>query len=684
MSPERRCTALVLAGLLTGGPVAAIDWPMYAGGPHRLFFNPAETRITAGNVAGLHVKWAFPTGAIVTASPAVVTLDLPGEGATPVAFIASWDNSLYALRVRDGTALWHFSMVDQPGASFPAAASADVETIDGRPRVFIAAGERVYSVDAVTGREVWHFDAGTGCRNPPGDCGFGNETNEVESSPIVAGGEVLFGMDINENAIDGKGGFYAIDVHDGHLLWYFDLEAGATCHTLPGDQVRRFDGYHTESDLGLPPGFLATRPGCAFDRTADGCAGVWSSAAVDEGRGLIFFGTSACGETENALPFEEAIVALRQDGTVAWRWKPRPIDAQDRDFGAVPNLFTISVGNASHDVVGEGGKDGTYYVLDRDGVNALTGARWDDADPSALPYWRTNVVAGNGQGGIIATAAVDEGARRVYFSTGPGLDVFNPTRPTVHALDADTGAIVWENTAEPNADASFAPTSAIPGVVFVGKAVGGTLRAYDASTGSNLASVAVPMGFTLASAPAVVDGTVILGAGAGERSRDPTDEANVAAHIPQNVTALCAPGPGCDPAPGDDCDEGGSAPGDARALAGARTAVEVACPCAAFDGAHGRTHAAYVHCMRRVLTRIVAAGQLRARCHRRSHHDLAGSTCGRPDKVVCCQTSPSTRCLVVPPAACVSGDGRMRESCLPTTACAATTCLSAGVCAAGG
>ena len=111
------CAALVLASLLAAGSAAATEWPMYAGGPHRLFFNPAETRITAGNVAGLHVKWAFPTGAIVTASPAVVTLDLPGEGATPVAFIASWDNNLYALRVRDGTALWHFSMVDQPGAS---------------------------------------------------------------------------------------------------------------------------------------------------------------------------------------------------------------------------------------------------------------------------------------------------------------------------------------------------------------------------------------------------------------------------------------------------------------------------------------------------------------------------------------------------------------------------------------
>jgi hypothetical protein len=41
----------------------------------------------------------------------------------------------------------------------------------------------IYAVGAVTGTEVWHFDAGTGCATPPGDCGFGGpspETNEVE------------------------------------------------------------------------------------------------------------------------------------------------------------------------------------------------------------------------------------------------------------------------------------------------------------------------------------------------------------------------------------------------------------------------------------------------------------------------------------------------------------------------
>jgi polyvinyl alcohol dehydrogenase (cytochrome) len=527
------------------------SWSTYAGGPRRLFFNRHPGAITRRNVADLQVKWRFHVGGPVTASPSIVTLNVPGDGRTQLAFVPSWDHNLYALRTRDGTELWHFTMPDQPGSAYPNAASVDVRRIDGAERVFVAGGETVYAVDALTGREIWHFDAGTGCADPPGDCGFrgpARETNEVESSPIVAGGAVFFGMDINENGIDGKGGFYAVDARDGRLRWYFDVETGATCHPLPGDDVRRFDGYHGESDLGLPSGFLATRPGCQFDRRGDGCGGVWSSASVDTRRRLVFFGSSACGETDNALPYEEAIVALHFDGTPAWHWKPRPVDPDDLDFGAAPNLFSIRVGRHRRDVLGIGGKDGTYYALDRTGVNAVTGVRWDDRDPSGLPYWRTNVVPGGSAGGIIATAAVDDVARRIYFSTAPGSDddVFNPQRPTVHALDADNGAIVWQNAAESDADASFAPTTAIPGVVFVGKDVGGAIRAYDAATGVRLADLSV--GVTLASAPAIVDGIVIVGSGTGARGSDPNDPAAIEATLPVDITAFCVAGTrGCGP-----------------------------------------------------------------------------------------------------------------------------------------
>ncbi|HYV57098.1 MAG TPA: PQQ-binding-like beta-propeller repeat protein [Candidatus Nitrosopolaris sp.] len=537
MRDWRACLVAFLT-IVVAGRTAAASWPTYAGGPHRLFFNPHPGRITAGSVARLRVKWKFHAGGPVTASPSVVSLDIPGKGRTLVAFVPSWDHNLYAIRVRDGAELWRFAMADQPGAPYPNAGSPDVRKVGRRWRVFIAGGETMYAVDALTGREVWHFTAGTGCTS--GLCGFTGERNEIESSAIVADGKVFFGMDVNEE--NGKGGFYAVDVRDGHLVWYFDLETAATCRPRTGDDIRRFDGYHSEAELGLPAGVLTTRAGCDFARVRDGCGSVWSSAAIDERRQALYFTSASCDSGDNSGVYEEAIVSLHLDGTPSWHWRPRRSDTHDLDFGSVPNLFTITVNGKRRAVVGAGGKDGTYYVIDRDGVNRATGVRWNDADPSSLPYWRTQVVPGGDIGGIIATAAVDERARRVYFSTAPGndADLFNPQRPTVHALDADTGAIVWQNTAEPDADASFAPTSAIPGAVFVGKNVGGALRAYDAATGAQLATF--PVGVTVASAPAVVGGTVIVGSGSGSRGPDPTDPGQIEAVTPVDVTAFCVAG----------------------------------------------------------------------------------------------------------------------------------------------
>ncbi len=538
------------------GDLQVRDWPTYAGSKERLFFNPRETTITAANVAQLTPKWTFPTGAIVTASPTVAHVDVPGEGRIAVAYIQSWDGFMYAIRVRDGSELWRAAADGRAGTSYPNAGSVHFERVGGADRIFFGAGQTVYSLDAVTGAEVWRFDAGTGCV-VPGACAFTflAEGNEVISSPIVADGKVFFGMDVDDGD-GGKGGFYALDVLDGRLVWFFDIEGTMTCRPDPGDDIRRYDGYHSEAQLGLPPGFFATRAGCNHPRTGNGCGNVWSTPAYDGKRGFLYFASSNCDTDTNPAtlrpeppmpPHDEAITALDLDGVPVWRWRPREVDNFDLAFGAAPNLFTAVIGGAEREVIGIGNKDGTYYLLDRDGVNEVSGVAWDDADPQQLPYWRTNVVPGGSAGGVIATAAVDDAADRVYFGTAPGSfsTVFNPQRPTMHALDAGTGAIVWQNTAEPNADATFAPTSAIPGVVFTGTVVGGNLRAYSSSaTGALLASI--PVGFSLASAPVVQDGLLIVGAGVGTRTGDPTDPSEIASRTASNVTALCVPGtPAC-------------------------------------------------------------------------------------------------------------------------------------------
>ena len=169
-------------------------------------------------------------------------------------FFTSWDGNFYALDWATGAELWRFAWEDQPGASYPAAASPTITDIDGERVVFVAAGETMYALNAASGTERWSFAAGTGCGDAtagtfPGLCSFQGERNEVETTPIVVDGLVYFGMDVND-VTRGKGGFYAVDASAGTLEWFFDPESGAVCRPDATDEIRNYDGYHSESELG--------------------------------------------------------------------------------------------------------------------------------------------------------------------------------------------------------------------------------------------------------------------------------------------------------------------------------------------------------------------------------------------------------------------------------------------------
>ncbi len=508
----------------------AVESMTYGGSQSRTFFNAEERRITRETVGLLRPKWRYQTGAVVTASAAVAYVDVAGEGVIKVLFMPSWDGNVYALRASNGTRLWSFAMKPHPGASFPYVGSATVAEVDGEQRVYVPGGMTMYCLTAATGELRWAFDAGTGCTT----CDRFTERNQIESSPAVADGVVYFGMDVDDSS-PGKGGAFAVDAATGTLVWYFDLETEATCRPDPSDEVRRFDGFHTAPELGLPEGFLATRDGCDFDRAWTECGNIWSSFAVDEERGALFVASANCDTDDDPntfrpsppMPdFDAAIFSLDFDGSPRWRWRPRDVDNEDFGFGGVPNLFTTLIDGEERQVVGVGGKDGTYYVLDRDGVNQATGL--------VEPYWRAQVVPGGAIGGIISSAAVGED--KVQFSTAIGIELANPQRPAAWGLRAESGDVVWSNaTAEP----SYSATSAIPGVAFMGSLFSGRVIAYHSDTGEVLYRSPF-LGGPLASAAVVVDGELFVGAGVGQRG-NPTSIAHIQSLTPSPISAFCLP-----------------------------------------------------------------------------------------------------------------------------------------------
>jgi outer membrane protein assembly factor BamB len=527
------------SGLPTGlavFPSRADEWLTLGGSLRRTYFNPRERVLNKNSADNLIVQWQYLTSGMISAQPVVTWVDLPGEGRTQIVIVPSWDRYVNAVRADNGSQVWRFQMKPQPGAAYPYAASATIAWVDGQQRVFVPGGETAYCLDAVSGQKIWEFDAGTGCT----DCMARQERNEIESTPAVVDGLVLLAMDTNDG-VPGKGGMFALRADDGRLVWWFDLVTTQTCYPSPEDDIRRFDGFHSEADLGLPENFFTTRSGCDFDRTSTACGNVWSSVAVDARRRLLYTVSGNCDVDDDPStppppppmpPYEEAIFAVRLDGTPAWVWRPREVDPEDFDFGAVPNLFEAEIGGEMREVVGVGGKDGTYYVLDRDGTNELTGR--------IEPYWQTNVVPGGPAGGMIGAASVGEG--RVVVCTAPGFSPLTPQKPSVHAFNADTGEIDWQFTAT---DTCFGPTMGVPGVAITGGTPRPILNLFDRDAGMLVnALIATNAISGIASGPTIVGGKVFVGGGTGAFNEGSEAEQQATHDTP--ITALCVRGtPGC-------------------------------------------------------------------------------------------------------------------------------------------
>ncbi len=514
------------------------EWLTLGGSVRRTYFNPRERMINRSTAGDLILKWRYLTSGMISAQAAVTWVDLPGEGRTQIVIVSSWDGSVYALRAATGSLVWRYLRKPQPGTFYPFSGSPTVAWVDGAQRVFVPGGMTMYALDATTGAERWQFDAGTGCT----DCTVREERNQIESSPAVANGLVFFGMDVNDDD-PGKGGVYAVDARDGRLVWFFDLFSGATCRPLPGDDVRRYDGYHAAAALGLPEDFFATRPGCDHPRLGYGCGNVWSSPALDLRRGMLFIASSNCTtdfdpqtpEVEPPMPpYDEALFALTLDGDPVWVWRPREEDNADLAFGAVPNLFTAEIGGAPRDVVGIGNKDGTYYLLERDGTNALTGR--------IEPYWQTNVVPGGPIGGIIGSASVGDG--QIVFTTGFGRSIAMPQKPAVHALDPRDGSVLWQ---ESTVDASYAPCTGVPELALCGGTPRPDINVFARRDGeilTRLRTAPVPSG--VAAAAAVVGGQVFAGGGTGAFNEGSDALREALRDTP--LAAFCLAGrPGCTP-----------------------------------------------------------------------------------------------------------------------------------------
>jgi polyvinyl alcohol dehydrogenase (cytochrome) len=130
-----------------------------------------------------------------------------------------------------------------------------------------------------------------------------------------------------------------------------------------------------------------------------------------------------------------------------------------------------------------------------------------DRDTGSL-VWETKLTPGSFFGGEIGSGALVDGKLVVVSNMGDPATNAPTNLAQVFALDPDTGAIRWQ--AEDFPGLIFAPIGAVRGVAFVGTAAG-TFAALDTRSGTRLWSYQAPD--RTGCGPSIVNGRVLWGYG---------------------------------------------------------------------------------------------------------------------------------------------------------------------------
>lgn len=379
------------------------------------------------------------------------------------------DTAIAPDTVADLREIWFFGTSD--------VVSASPVVVDGRLYVGDWAG-RFYAIDARSGDELW--------------------STQLATNPLQYGGQISASaawaeIDGTEALLVGAGKtVYALAAVDGHELWshVLDDEVSST-EVLSSPLVVGNVAIITYDTHGapLPSGVLGLELGTGeeiwyFDPELggrNGCGGIWGSPTIDLERELVFAGTANCPSSRDGwTAYTEALFALdATTGAPVWSFQPHEPNDRDTDFAGAPNLFATADGR---DLVGLGNKDAHYYALDR-ATGELVWSTMATEDGYIGPNFSS--------GGFIGPTAVTADGL-IVGGTGVG------DCPCMHAFDASTGEIVWQQLA---VEPTYAPTTEVNGVAFVAS-IDTVLRALDARTGEVLWSD--PLGVLASGGIAVV------------------------------------------------------------------------------------------------------------------------------------------------------------------------------------
>ena len=335
-----------------------IEWPHWGSDAAQTKYSTASD-ITPANVRDLELAWTWQT----------IDRAMPEHNLRPGAFqntplmiggvvyVSTSFHRIVALDADTGAQMWVFdprTYEEGPPLIFTGLNSRGVaywRDEDGQARLFIAGRQRLFSVDAKTGKPDVAFGTGGAAAL---NTDLGREVprlhTQVTSPPVVYKNLVIVGTGVPDRLQhrgDPPGTVQAFDVHTGKRAWVF--------FTIP----------QAATELG------ADTWGNESWKYA-GHANVWAPMTLDDARGLLYIPTTTPsgdywgGWRPGANLFAESLVCLdAATGRRKWHFQGVHHGLWDYDFGSPPTLATITVDGRTIEAVAQVSKQGFTYVFDR-------------------------------------------------------------------------------------------------------------------------------------------------------------------------------------------------------------------------------------------------------------------------------------------------------------------------------
>jgi quinoprotein glucose dehydrogenase len=324
-------------------PQTAQDWPRYGGQPENNHYSSLD-QINRSNVTKLQVAWTFDTeeeGGLQT-SPLIVRGVL--YGITPT-------QKVFALDAASGRIRWKFDSGikgTQPDRGLAYWSPGSDAHSGQHARILVGILNYLYALDAVTGKPISEFGAGgrIDLRENLGREPASRNSIYLTSPGLVFEDLVIVGGRNPETLPAPPGSIRAFDVRTGKLRWTF--------HTIPQPGEFGYDTWPKEA------------------WKTSGAANNWTGMSLDAQRGIAyvptgsaafdFYGPDRLGDDL----FADCLVALdARTGKRLWHFQSIHHDIWDRDFPSPPVLLTVQHNGRPVDAIAQTSKQGFVYLFDR-------------------------------------------------------------------------------------------------------------------------------------------------------------------------------------------------------------------------------------------------------------------------------------------------------------------------------